>query len=294
MLGVLCSGQGGQHAEMFALTAGVASELFKAASRVLGGDPREIVRGDGLFENRTAQVLCCAQALAAWSVIETAIEGPVVVLGYSVGELAAFGCAGWFGTEQVLRLAGERAAAMDAVRVEGAGLAGVVGLRREVLERALAGRAAVAIVNGVESFVVGGAGAGFEAGLRAADEAGGRVRRLRVAVASHTELMAPAAARFAAVLAGERLGVPDPRVRLLRGIDALRVRRAGDGLEGLAAGLARPIVWADCVEAAREAGVTRFVELGPGEALARMVGPEARSVEAFGTVEGLRAWVKAG
>ena len=289
-LGLLCSGQGGQHAEMFRLTGDVSAVMDEAA-RVLGRDARQAAAGEGRFENRTAQVLCCAQALAAWSIVSPAIEAPVFVLGYSVGELAAYGCAGWFGTGQVLRLAAARAAAMDAVRIEGAGLAGVVGLRRGALEKILAGRASVAIVNGADSIVVGGAGAAFEAALEEARAAGGRVRRLRVGVASHTPLMAAAAARFGAVLADESLGTADARVRLVRGIDGLRVRRPADGLEGLAAGLARTIAWADCVETAREAGVTRWLELGPGDALARMAGGEARSVDAFRTVDGLLGWV---
>ena len=289
-LGILCSGQGGQHPDMFRLTGGVA-EIMDEASCVLGRDVRQAVAGDGLFENRTAQVLCCAQALAAWSLVSPAVAEKVVVLGYSVGELAAVGCAGWLGSGQVLRLAAARAAAMDAVRVKGAGLAGVVGLRRDAVERALAGRGSVAIVNGEDSVVVGGAGEGFEAALEEARAAGGRVRRLRVGVASHTRSMADAAARFAAVLAGERLAPGDPRVRLVRGIDGLLLRRPAEAVEGLAAGLARTIAWADCVETAREAGVTRWLELGPGDALARMAGDRARSVEAFRTVDGLRDWV---
>ena len=45
-LAILCSGQGRQHPDMFALTGGApeAAGLFAHAAKLLGTDPRDLVR----------------------------------------------------------------------------------------------------------------------------------------------------------------------------------------------------------------------------------------------------------
>ncbi|MFD0937452.1 acyl transferase, partial [Methylobacterium trifolii] len=117
-LALLCSGQGAQHPGMFELTAGhpAAQGVFASATRTLGRDPRDLVRAGGpiLHENRTGQILCCIAALSAWSVVAEAAPARMIVAGYSIGDLAAWGCAGRFSVDTVLELAAARAEAMDA------------------------------------------------------------------------------------------------------------------------------------------------------------------------------------
>ena len=116
---VLCSGQGYQGAGMFDLLADApeAIPVFKAAEFVLEGkDPRQLVRKSGndeLHADKVGQILCCTQAMAAWAVLSAKVPRPLVVAGYSVGELAAWGVAGLLDYEEVLHLAIQRAAAMD-------------------------------------------------------------------------------------------------------------------------------------------------------------------------------------
>jgi [acyl-carrier-protein] S-malonyltransferase len=74
-----------------------AEPVFAAASKLLGQDPRRFVREAApadLFADRAAQILCCTQALAAWAGLGAARPVRTVIAGYSVGELAAWGCAG--------------------------------------------------------------------------------------------------------------------------------------------------------------------------------------------------------
>jgi len=123
----LCSGQGGQNAGMFGLVSDnpAAEPVFAAATRVLGQDPRALVRTEGaaMFEGPTAQVLCCTQALAAWAALAEATRGAVIA-GYSVGELASWGCAGIFDVETTLRLAHCRALLMEAASPRWLGFSG--------------------------------------------------------------------------------------------------------------------------------------------------------------------------
>ncbi len=307
-LAILCSGQGTQHAGMFDLVAqaDAAQPIFQAAREVLDGrDPRQFVREAdpvALFSNRAGQILCCTQALAAWATIAPALPGMVVLAGYSVGELAAWGCAGLLPTTHVLRLAVERAAAMDEAGGDGTGLAAVIGLdEARVTALCRAHGAHVAIVNGEDFFVVGGPRETLPGLLDQARAAGAtNATVLRVAIASHTPFLAGASARF-----GEALGrVPLPqnvpeRFRLLSGVDGDPVFDVADGARKLAAQISHPLQWAACLDGCQAAGVEAVLELGPGHALAnlaRQALPRAavRSLEDFRTPDGVLSWLRKG
>jgi [acyl-carrier-protein] S-malonyltransferase len=253
-----------------------------------------------LFEDRVGQILCCTQALAIWAALEQARPARAVIAGYSVGELAAWGCAGAFDGEAILRLAKRRAAVMDEAAPKHCGLAGIVGLRRPVLEPILARHATpIAIINDVDSFVVGGRMEALMATCRdAATHGATRTVMLRVSVPSHTSLLAQAVPAFRAALHDAAPRALAPRYRLLSGIDGDSVFDLETGCDKLARQIATPINWAACLTACRAAGAETALELGPGAALSHMAArmfPEgrARAAQDFRTLSGLRAWLAA-
>lgn len=304
-LAILCSGQGGQHRDMFALTgdAPEAAHLFAHAATWLGGrDPRDFVRceaDEALHRNRAGQILCTLQPLAAANALADVVPRGVVIAGYSVGEVAAWGVGGLFGATVTLDLVARRAEAMDVATRAGDGLIFVRGLPREEVDR-LCGRhgAAIAIVNPGDAFVIGG---GREALNEVAEDAramhGARIVSLPIEVASHTERLAGASAVFRKALhLAPVLFPPRTGARILSGIDAAPVVSAESGLDKLAAQISHTVQWSDCLQACVEAGATGFLELGPGHALSRMAadiapGLPARSLDDFRSLEGVRAWV---
>ncbi|GEO99531.1 acyltransferase domain-containing protein [Methylobacterium haplocladii] len=306
-LAVLLTGQGAQHPEMFALTAArpAAQGIFAAAKPLLGGtDPRDLVRryGAALHGNRTGQVLCCVAALAAWTIVAEAGPARTILAGYSIGDLAAWGCAGRLDPEAVLRLAASRAEAMDAASGEGYGLAGIRGLTLDDIARR-AGRLGchLAIRNAADSAVVGGLRDGLEALCAEALTAGAqRAVLLPVHTPSHTPFLNAASDTFAEAMAKETLRRPPPGApRLLSGLDGAAVFDARTGREKLARQIAQTIDWAACLEACREFGASSVLELGPGHALATMARaalPEARihALEDFRSDEGVIAWIGEG
>jgi [acyl-carrier-protein] S-malonyltransferase len=168
-LALLCSGQGRQHPGMFALTgdAPEAADLFVHATTLLGRDPREIVRNettDGLHRDRLAQILCTLQALAAAVALREALPDRLIVAGYSVGEVAAWGVAGLLSMTDTLDLVAHRAEAMDAASPPSDGMLFVRGLSRGAVD-ALCERhnAAIAIVEPGDAFVLGGSRAALQA-----------------------------------------------------------------------------------------------------------------------------------
>jgi malonyl CoA-acyl carrier protein transacylase len=127
---------------------------------LLGGrDPREIVRtgtSDALHRNRTGQILCSLQALAAAAALRDAMPDRLVVAGYSAGEVAAWGVAGFLSMIDTLDLVARRAEVMDAASPPNDGLLFVRGLCRGVTEQMCERHdAAIAIVNPGNAFILG-------------------------------------------------------------------------------------------------------------------------------------------
>jgi [acyl-carrier-protein] S-malonyltransferase len=288
---------------MFDLVAecGDAEPVFAAAGQLLGKDPRRLVHEappDALFEDRIGQILCCTQALAVWAGLGDARPERAVIAGLSVGELAAWGCAGALDAAATLRLADRRANIMDRVGPPDGGLAGIIGLRCDSLDQLLLKYGAeVAIINDVDSFVIGGHAAALDACCRDAVASGAtRAVRIRVTIPSHTRLLAAAVEPFGEALRETAPRAPDVRYRLLSGIDGDAVWDIEAGCKKLASQICTTVNWAACLEACREAGAELALELGPGTALARMAAPlfpadRVRSAEEFRTLAGLHAWL---
>lgn len=300
---ILCSGQGSQHPEMFDLLADApqAQPVFAAAASVLGGiDPRRFVReadSEELYRNTNAQILCCTQAMAAWAALEESVARPVVVAGYSVGELAAWGVAGVFDARQVFELVAKRASAMDAATREPSGLSAVRGLRKTALESICNAHGAfIAIINGSDRFIVGGSRAALAAVTADAMSYGAQTTRLEVSVPSHTPLLVAASVEFDCALRDVMPGRIKSGVRLLSAIDGDTVYDAEAGYEKLARQIRQTVNWAACMEACKAAAASKVLELGPGDALARLMqstaaGSGAHSVSEFRSLAGVKGWL---
>ncbi|MGV0908602.1 acyltransferase domain-containing protein [Martelella sp. FOR1707] len=305
MLAILCSGQGGQHSGMFARTGAApeAENLFAHAAGLLDGrDPRAFVRDEPaavLHHNRNGQILCTLQALAAADALRSAWPERIVIAGYSIGELAAWGVAGRLSGEETLDLAARRAEVMDAATQPGDGVLFVRGPPQQALaELCEQAGAEIAIVNPGNAYIVGGA---REALVSLAEmlrsKSAARVVDMPIEVASHTGRLAPAAVAFRSIL--DRAAVLPANtgsLRLLSGIDAAPVFDTRSGLDKLAAQIAQTVQWSACLNACIEAGATAFLELGPGTALAGMAisaypGVSARSIEEFTDIDGVHSWL---
>jgi [acyl-carrier-protein] S-malonyltransferase len=304
LVAILCPGQGRQHPAMFSLVADSqeAEPIFAVAAGILGKDPRRYVleaTPAELFSDLSGEILCCTQALAVWAALGASRPARAVIAGCSIGELAAWGCAGALDAPAVLRLAQRRAGLLDAVAPPDAGLAAIVGLRRSALEPILARHAlSIAIINDVDSFVVGGLRAGLEVACQEAAAVGARRSViLRVAVPSHTPLLHKATDKFRPVLREASPRLPPSGYRLLTGIDGETIYDIDSGIDKLAGQISTTIDWAACLESCRSAGVQAALQLGPGTALSHMASAlfpdgHARAVEEFRTLVGVQDWLQ--
>jgi [acyl-carrier-protein] S-malonyltransferase len=294
-LGILCPGQGDQHPAMFdhLRTSAAARALFDEAAEIIGTHPLALTP-EAFHVNRIAQPLVCAVQLATWAEIRDGLEAPTVFAGYSVGELAAYGCAGAFTPTDVLRLARRRAELMDGACGEANGMLAVRGLAAGEIE-VLCGRTGCmsAIVNGVDRFVVGGRKAALGAFERAAEASGAKVTSLAISIASHTSLMTAAVAPFITALEACPWRVPSAPV--LAGISGAAVRTRPAAIAALGRQIDHTLDWAACLDGLVERGCTVLLELGPGSGLARMARDRfpdlpVRACGEFGSLRGAIDW----
>ncbi|MBV1855137.1 acyltransferase domain-containing protein [Catellatospora sp. NEAU-YM18] len=184
--------------------------------------------------------------------------------GHSIGELTAAYAAGIWSLPDAARLVAARGRLMQALPPGGAMVA-VEAAEAEVAAL-LDAQVELAAVNGPRSVVLSGPAEAVERAAAALAAEGRRTTRLRVSHAFHSALMEPMLAEFRAVAASLEFRAPTvPLVSNLTGRladpDALRtpdywVRQVRSAVR-----------FADCVRALEADGVTRLLELGPGDTL---------------------------
>jgi [acyl-carrier-protein] S-malonyltransferase len=293
---LIFSGQGTQHADMFPWLdhEGAAQAVLAVVSRH-AGHWREVLRRDGCrLTNAVAQPMIVGTALAAWAVLRPLLAaGPAIVAGYSVGEIAACSAAAMLSAQEAVALAARRARLMDsAIAGCDTGMLAVSGMsERDVL--AACGELETAIRIDDETNVFGGPRAALSK-LESALGDRAKLKRICVALASHTSWMKKATATFADELA--RLPFVPPDCPMALNATGESARDAGTIVPLLAAQLSRPVEWGACMAAIAERQPACLLEIGGGQALARTWSARfphipARSLDEFQTPGGAATWI---
>ncbi|MEU1260428.1 type I polyketide synthase [Streptomyces chartreusis] len=194
---------------------------------------------------------------------------PDLVLGHSVGELAAAYAAGVFELPDAVRLVAARARLMQALP-EGGAMAAVEGGEAEVTELLKeltgSGQIAVGVVNGPSSVVVSGDEELVVEAMDVARGQGRRVSRLRVSHAFHSPLMDPMLADFATVAGTIAYRRPTtPAVSTATG-ESVTAQWASAAY--WVDQVRRPVRFHDALSTATgDLGATRLLELGPDPVL---------------------------
>jgi acyl transferase domain-containing protein len=192
--------------------------------------------------------------------------------GHSFGEVMALHAAGVFGLDQAINLARARGVAMR----DAAGEAGAMLALAEPLERVrtlLAEHAPELVVanhNGPRQVVVSGSVSAVEKLQLYLEQQGIAARRLPVANAFHSTLVADASRAFAGALAA--VDIAQPGMPVYGNTHASEYPSGAAQIRSqLAAQLAQPVRFVDMIEAMYANGIRQFVEVGPGAVLSGLV-----------------------
>lgn len=234
--------------------------LLRRGIELLGFDPFDSL-AEGTRSQQPALFLC---SMAQWASREPDQADPLAAAGHSLGEYAALTAAGAIDFNDGVRLVGARGQAMaDAAALQPGGMVALLGGERDdVLELAAQLGLSLANDNAPGQIVLSGAMRSLDAAVERAGEIGCRARKLDVAGAFHSPLMAPAAERLAEAL--DATPVREPAFPVLSNGST---REFVDVRAELAANLLKPVRWREILLDLQARGATDYVECGPGSVL---------------------------
>ncbi len=281
-------GQGSQHVGMgrsLAEHSTAAREVFAQADDTLGFSLSQLCfegPDDVLRDTINAQPailtvsVACLEALRERLGPLEQVVRPRLVAGHSLGEYSALVAAGVLDFSTALKLVRERGRLMkESGETTPGGMAAVIGLKPDVLEEVCRqagdkGIVCAANYNTPTQTVISGELAALSAAIELAIANGAqRVIRLAVSIAAHSPVMQRASEQFNEVIG--LLRWQDAHIPVVSDISARVLVSADEIRAELTRQLYSSVRWKEAVREMLGAGVTTFVELGPGDVLSSMI-----------------------
>jgi [acyl-carrier-protein] S-malonyltransferase len=264
-----------------------AKAVFEEANDALGFDLARLVfegpEAELALTANTQPAVLTASVAAATACAERGLK-PALAAGHSLGEYTALVIAGALRFADAVRIVRKRGEFMqEAVPVGTGAMAAIMGIELPAVEQVCSDAAKgevveIANVNSAMQIVIAGHRTAVERAVALATERGGKMSvMLPVSAPFHCSLMTPAGTRLAPEL--EAAAVSDPKIPVVRNVDAGVTRKAEDVRPFLLRQVASPVRWTQCVERLASEGATAFVEVGPGRVLSgllRRIMKEAR------------------
>lgn len=277
-------------------TEPVVRDTFAEADDILGfGLSRLCWEGPEaeLTDTINAQPALLTSGVALLRLLQATLDGfmpaepssTTFVAGHSMGEYTALVAAGCLRFADGLRLVRERGRLMKLAGEQAPGMmAAILGLDEAKVATICAecsvqgGIVQVANDNCPGQVVISGNKQGMEAAMTALSAAGARrVMPLAVSIAAHCPLMKPAAEALRAAI--DATPLTSPLVPVIANTNAQPLTTVAAIHDELTAQLTGSVRWAASMHYALNAGVTQFIELGPGDVLSGLMKRIERNTE---------------
>jgi acyl transferase domain-containing protein/NAD(P)H-dependent flavin oxidoreductase YrpB (nitropropane dioxygenase family)/acyl carrier protein len=226
-----------------------------------------------LTDTRVAQPALGTVEMALVELLGLLGVRPDLLGGHSYGELAALCVAGTIAETDLVPLSEARAAAILSAAGGDPGTMAAVAGDFSAVDAAIRGIDGVVVANynAPTQTVISGTTSGVTDALNRLQAAGLSARRLPVACAFHSPVVASAHIRFAEQLNG--VSLRPPQVRTWSNLTAKPYPSDPEAIRTLLAGqVANPVRFVDEIEAMYRDGARIFVEVGPGRVLTDLVG----------------------
>ena len=272
----LFAGQGAQYLGMardFYEQYDVVKSTFEEASQVLGYDVRALIDQDEekLNQTRYTQPAILTTSLAIYRLLAEKGIRPAMVAGLSLGEYSALVAAGALDFKTALALVAKRGAFIEEAAPAGSGkMVAVLNADVALIEEACQTASQLGVVspanyNTPGQIVIGGDVAAVDKAVELLKEAGvKRLIPLNVSGPFHTALLKPASEKLAQVLAETEF--TEFQLPLVGNTEA-DIMEASRIKELLTRQIIEPVRFYDSIAKMQEAGVTEFIEIGPGKVL---------------------------
>ena len=254
-----------------------AAALFARADEVLGRSLTTIMfegPADELTKTANCQPALFLHGMALLEVLKERVPGlnPVATAGLSLGEITAHTAAGTFSFEEGLRLVACRGALMDEACAATTGsMAAMIGGDEAVVRQlAVDCDVDVANFNAPGQIVLSGTVEGIDQAVGLAKERGIRMgKKLNVAGAYHSRLMAGAQEKLGVALAEVPVG--EPGIPVVSNFTGAPVSGADEIRDALTRQVTGSVRWVESMQHLLGDGGVRFLELGPGKVLSGLM-----------------------
>jgi [acyl-carrier-protein] S-malonyltransferase len=237
-----------------------------------------------LTENTQPAILTVS--VAAYRALEKHGVTPDFVAGHSLGEYSALVAAGGIEFADAVKLVRARGKYMQEAVPPGEGaMAAILGMApsdvADVCKKAADGEVvSPANLNSPDQTVISGTAAAVKRAVEIASQSGAkRAVILPVSAPFHCALMMPAQKRLETDLRAVRFS--SLKVPLITNVDAEAISTGDEARESLIRQVTSPVRWLDSIKEMIEAGVSVFVEVGPGKVLCGLLRQIDRSVRAL-------------
>ncbi|MHB8878897.1 MAG: ACP S-malonyltransferase [Myxococcaceae bacterium] len=277
-----------------------ARAVFEAADDALGEKLSKLIfegPEDALKLTANTQPAILTVSVAAHAVFARRGPAPSFVAGHSLGEYSALVASGAMLLPDAVRSVRARGTFMQEAVPSGVGaMAAVIGLApdrvKAICEECAQGQVLQpANYNDPTQTVIAGHAQAVERATAKLKEAGARrVLLLPVSAPFHCALMEPVKPRLFEVLS--KLTLKAPSVPVVTNVEAKPNQDPSRIVPLLVEQVTGSVRWVECVEELSRQGVTRVIELGPGQALSGMVKRINRAI-ACANVEDSQSLVEA-
>ncbi len=250
--------------------------LFKKANDILGFNITEVMFAG--TDEELKQTKVTQPAIFLHSVILAKTMGkafkPDMVAGHSLGEFSALVANEALSFEDGLKLVAQRAQAMQkACDKNPSTMAAILGSEPQVIEEIcqdIDETVVPANYNSPSQIVISGTHAGIDEAIEKLKEAGAkRAIKLKVGGAFHSPLMEPAEEELSEAIQSTDFNMPICPV--YQNVTAQPSIKPKEIKQNLVKQLTSPVKWLQSIENMIEDGGDRFIEVGPGKALQKMI-----------------------
>lgn len=249
-----------------------------------------------IFLNTIAQPFIFSLQYHRYQSLMQHIQTPLLLAGYSLGEVSAWCCSMQISFEQGLDIVSNRADIMEESIDDNSGLLSVQGLNHNQINTLTQSTHTYLSIKLSEiQYIIAGSNNNLNKAQTTATQMGAKnIKILNVSIPSHSELMGGASDEYLSYL--QRQSLPKMTIPIISATNATKYDTTQTAQNILAHQINHALNWDVCMQSIGEHQPDIILEIGPGNALAKMINTvmpnvPCRSYDDFASEDGVITWL---